>query len=124
MKNEFDQKGQAVVTILFIMVISITIITSIILIVFNNVSAGSNVEQGAIAYYSAESGAQNAILRLLRDPSYTGETMSINGGTVDIAVSGGVITSTAHVDNSIRKIEVQTVYNNNVLTITSWKEIN
>lgn len=135
MKNKIDEKGpasirlqgeagQALITIIFIMVVSISILTSIILIVFNNITGGSNLEQGALAYYSAESGAQNGVLRLLRNPSYSGETLSINGGTVTIEVIGGVITSEAHIDNSIRKVEVQTVYNNNVLTITSWKEIN
>ncbi len=119
-----SQKGQSLITILFFVVISITIITAISSIILNSTSTGSSIEQGSIAYYSAESGAQNAILRLLRDPNYTGETMSLNDGTVTIVVSGGVITSTAHVANSIRKIEVQTGYNNNILTISSWKEIN
>lgn len=118
------QNGQAVITVLFIMIISVSIITALTIMIYNSVISGSNMEQGEIAYYSAETGAQNAILRLLRDPNYAGETLSINDGTVVTQVSAGIITSTAHINNSIRKVEVQTVYNNNVLTVSSWKEIN
>ena len=124
MKNKTYQKGQAVVTLLFFMVIAISIITSIVIIVVNSATSGSNVEQGTVAYYSAETGAENALLRLLRDPNYTGETMNVNGATVTIVVSSNTITSTAAYANSIRKVQVQTLYNNNVLSVSSWKEIN
>jgi hypothetical protein len=124
MKNKTYQKGQAVVTLLFFMVIAISIITSIVIIVVNSATSGSNVEQGTVAYYSAETGAENALLRLLRDPNYTGETMNVNGATVTITVSSNTITSTAKYANSIRKVQVQTLYNNNVLSVSSWKEIN
>ena len=119
-----NQKGQAVLTLLFFMVIGLSIITAVVIVVVNTAQAGSNVEQGTLAYYGAETGVENALLRLLRDPNYTGEVMNIDGGTVTIVVSGGTITSTARIDNSIRKVEVQTVYNGNILTVSSWKEIN
>lgn len=118
------QAGQAVLTLLFFMVIGLSIITAVVIVVVNTAQAGSNVEQGTLAYYGAETGVENALLRLLRDPNYTGEVMNIDGGTVTIVVSGGTITSTARIDNSIRKVEVQTVYNGNILTVSSWKEIN
>jgi len=122
--SQNNQKGQAVLTLLFFMVIGLSIITAVVIVVVNTAQAGSNTEQGTLAYYSAETGAENALLRLLRDPNYTGEVMNIDGGTVTIVVNGGVITSTGRIDNSIRKVQVQTVYNGNVLTVSSWKEIN
>ena len=122
--NKKNQRGEAVITLLFFVAISIAIITAIAYIVFNNVTAGASVEQGAVSYYAAETGAENALLRLLRDPNYTGETMTVDNSTVDINVNAGVITSTATFENSVRIIEVQTVYNNNVLTVSSWREIN
>jgi hypothetical protein len=118
-----NRQGQAILTLLFFMVISISIITAISLIILNNLSAGVNIEQGVVAYYAAEAGAENALLRMLRDPSYAGETMTVDDSDVVISVNGGVITSIATYANSVRKIEVQTVYNNNVLTVSSWKEI-
>ena len=123
MKNMNLQSGQAVVALLFFMTISIAIITAIVIIVINNATAVSSLEQGTDAYYTAESGAENALLRLLRDPSYSGETLAVGQGTVVIQVKNGIATSTATVANSIRKIQVDTVYNNNVASVTSWKEI-
>ena len=118
------EAGQAVISLIFFMTISMAIITAVVVIVLNSATSASNLEQGTMSYYGAESGAENALLRLIRDPNYTGETLSIDQGTVTIQVNGGTITSTANVANSIRKIQVQTLYNNNVLTITSWNEIN
>jgi len=119
-----NQKGQAIISLLFIMVISVAIITSVVIVASNNIASGSGMERTTVAYYAAEAGVQNAILRSLRDPDYTGETLDIGGATVAIQVSGNVITSVATYANSIRKIEVETMYNsNNVLSINSWKEI-
>lgn len=122
--NKKNQKGQSLIVLLFFVTISTAIITAIVFMVFNSVVSSSNVETGTLSYYAAEAGAENALLRLLRDTTYTGETMAVGDATVVIQVSGGVITSTATYLGSVRKIEVQTVYNNNVLTISSWKEIN
>ena len=105
------------------MTISVAIVTAIVIIVLNNATAVGTLEQGTDAYYAAESGAENALLRLLRDPNYTGETLAVDQGTVVISVRNGIATSTATVANSIRKIQVDTVYNNNVASVTSWKEI-
>jgi hypothetical protein len=118
-----NQDGQALVTLLFFVTISIMVITSMAFIMYNNITAGANIEQGTVAYYAAETGAENALIRLLRDPSYTGENMNIDDVDVEINVTGGNIISTATYENSVKKIQVETVYNNNVLGITSWKEI-
>jgi hypothetical protein len=122
--NKKNQKGDILVTLLFFMVISIAIITSIVFIAYNTMKSGTHFEQGTLAYYAAETGIENALLRLVRDPSYAGETLTLDQGTVLIQVNGNVITSIATIANSIRQIQVETVYNNNVLEVSSWKEIN
>ena len=124
MKNKINQKGQAIVTLLFFMVIGISIVTAVVVFVLNTALSGSNFEQGTVAYYGAETGIENALLRLLRDPGYSGETMVFNGTTVTIQVSGNTIISTAEYGNSIRRVEAQTVYNDNILSVLSWREIN
>ena len=118
------QAGYTVVTLLFFMAISLVVITGIVIIVLNNVLSASSFEQGTSAYYAAETGAENALIRLLRDPNYSGETLPIDGASVAIEVGNGMVTSTATIDNSVRKIQLNYVYNNNVLTVVSWKEIN
>ncbi len=118
------QAGHALITLLFFMVISLTTVTGVTIVVLNNASATSEAEQGTIAYYAAETGAENALLRLIRDPNYTGETLNIDGGSVVIQVNNGTIISTATVYRSVRKVQVVTTNTNNQITVTSWKEIN
>lgn len=129
-----NQKGQALITMIFISSIGMTIVLAAAVFILQNMKATSQVEQGTVAYYAAESGAQEALLRLIRDPSYTGtaqnQPLVIMVGEIPVTVViqadsvSGIITSVATYSNSIRKIQLQTVYNNNVREITSWKEIN
>jgi len=119
--------GQALVMLLFFVLIGFTIIFAAAVMVFGNSSAASITEQGNYAYYIAESGVEEGLLKLLRNPSYTGtpanQPLSVGGGSVVIEVSNGLITATGTYNNVVRKIQAQTVYNNYVLTISSWKEV-
>ena len=119
------QAGQALVTLLFFMIISITIITATAVILYTNISAVGSQEQGIYAYYIAESGAEEGLLQLIRNPSFGGETISVGSGTATISVTNGIITSTGKYNTAIRKIQVQTAYDlQNGLQVLSWKEIN
>ncbi len=119
------QKGQALVTLLFFMLIGITVTSSAIAVLITNAAGTSYSDQGTQSYYIAESGIEDAILKLIRNPSYTssGYTISVGGGTATVKVSGGYATSSGMLANTVRKIQVQTVYNNGVVTISSRKEI-
>lgn len=127
------QSGQALITLLFFAIIGITVTSAAIMMVMVNSISGSKFQEGMIAYQIAESGAENGLLRVLRTPppTYTGETnLQIGSGDADITVTGTgtigdpfIITSTGQTGNFIRKIEVQATYVNNLLTVTSKREI-
>lgn len=122
-----SNSGQALVTLLFFTIIGMTIITSAAVFVYENSQSASVTEQGAYAYYIAESGVEEALLRLLRDPAYSGtpngQPLLVGDGSVVIDVSNGLITATGTYQSVVRKIQAQTVYNNYIFTISSWKEI-
>lgn len=123
------QKGQALVTLLFIALIGITVTISAAVFIFQNIKATSITEDGVDAYYIAEAGIQEALLRKIRFASYSGtligQPLQVGGGTVEIAVStaSGIITAIGRYNNSVRKLQAKTVYNEGVLIIQSWKEI-
>ena len=121
------QKGQALVTLLVFTIVAITITSAAVVIILTNSIGTSKLEQGTNAYYSAESGAENALLRLLRDPNYTGETLPVDDATVLISVSNVgstyTVTSDATLGNFLRSIEVTATVVNNILTVDSWKEV-
>ncbi|MBI2031305.1 MAG: hypothetical protein HYT08_01690 [Candidatus Levybacteria bacterium] len=127
MKKRIQERGQALITFLYIMIIGMTISSASAVIMLINLMGGGTMERGEITYYIAESGIENAILKLLRDPDYSGETLSVGGGNVTTEITSQnplTIVATGRYNNIVRKIEVQTLYNNNVLTISSWREIN
>lgn len=124
-----NRKGQTLVILLAFMAIAITIMSASIIVTAVNSSASSKVDLGNTALAVATSGVENGLIRLLRDPNYSGtgylgeEPLAVGNGTATVSVSSGVITSRGVLGNFSRTLEVVTNYNNNVLTINSWKEI-
>ena len=128
MKKEFcSTEGQALVTLLFFMVMGITITSAAAVILITNIRATSKVEQSTMAYYIAESGAEEGMLQIVRNPTFAGtKTVSLNGGSATVSATQGnpiTIVSTGQYNNFIRKVQIQTVYNNGKIVIQSWKEI-
>lgn len=124
MKN--NNHGQALVTLLFFMIIAITVTTGAIVIILTNSEGATSVSREETAYYAAEAGMENAVLRLLRDRTYTGETLPVGESQVQITVSGNnpyIATSSATLGNYVGKIEAQASYNNYILTVDYWKQI-
>ncbi len=122
------QRGQALITLLFFTLIAVTVTAGSVAVLFSNALSATRFQEGSIAYGIAQSGIDNAILRLLRDPNYTGEVIAIDGGSVAVQVvyNGGssyTITSKGTIGNLLRQIQVSVTYNNSLLTITSRKEV-
>lgn len=121
------QKGQALITLLFFVIVSITITSAAVTLIMISSLSATKLEMSTNALTIAESGAENAMLRLLRNPFYTGETgLAVGNGTATITVSGTnptTITSTGIIGNFKRRVEVKVGYTNNILTVQSWKEI-
>lgn len=125
-KSQFYKKGQTLVTLLVFSVVAMTVATAAVAIMIN-VSQGTNRVEGTItATQVAESGAENALLRLLRNPSYTGETLPVGDGNAVIAVTGTstkTITSTGTLDNHTKTIQVTVTFTNGIMSVSSWREI-
>lgn len=129
-KNQLNQ-GQALVTLLFFVIIAITITSAAIAITISNLTSGEKLQEGLLAYDNAESGVENALIRLLRDPDYTGETLSFINGNLNsqaiVQVNGilpnRTIISKGSTGKSLKTIQVDINYSNNIMNILSWKEI-
>lgn len=120
------KKGQTLLMLLVFMIIAITVTgaaTSLILINSRNTQ---KMEGGEVAFHIAEGGIENGLLRLLRNPNYTGENdLELGTGIVDITVTGSnpyTVTATGSSGNFTRTLQVIVNYNGN-MTITSWREI-
>lgn len=118
--------GQTLVLLLIFMAVAITMTAAAVVVTIANSQGASEYEQGVTAYQVAEGGMENALLRLLRDPAYAGETLTVGSGTATIVVTGSgpfIVTSTGTAGDFVRKIQVTAGYTNNILTVNSWNEV-
>ena len=130
MKNEVVEKGQALITLLFFTIIGVTVTSAAVVMILLNSLSGMKQQQGEIAYEIAQSGADNGMIRLLRDPTYTGETLPVGSGSATITVTGSgingnpyIITSTGKNGIFTREVQITATYQNNLLSVSSRKEI-
>ena len=109
------------------MVVAIIMTTMAVALVIVNAQAASEVEQGDMVLKLAESGAENELLLLVRNPTYTGtDTLTIGTGTVTATVSGAnpiIITSRGVQGSFVRSASVSATFVNTILTIQSWQEV-
>jgi hypothetical protein len=126
MRRMENQSGQTLVALLAFMATALTITTGAVAVTVANLQSASEYSRGQRALQIAESGADNALMRLVRDPSYVGETMAVDDGTATITISGSpsyTITSVGRVGDFRRTIQVSATRSSNAVTINSWSEV-
>ena len=123
MKNT---KGQALVSLLVFMIVAITVTTAAVTVILVTSTQSSKFELAELVHNLADSGIENAFIALLRNPDYTGETMTTIDGFVQISVSGIsplTITSRAQ-SGTFEKTAIAVVdLSDNQLTVLSWDEV-
>jgi len=120
------QSGQALVALLFFVIIAMVISTTSVAVIVTNITSVTQTEHAHHALVIAEAGAENAIGQLLRNPSYSGETLLIDSGQVVIKVTGDtskVIVSRGTHGQVQRTVQIGVTYSQGVMTITSWQEV-
>ena len=126
LRSTANTSGQALVGLLVFMMVGLTVISTAVSLTVANSLAAQKFQDSQLALAVAESGAENALLRLLRDPDYAGETLTVGQGTATITVTQGnpiTISSVGQSGNFIRTVAVQFSYVSGILTISSWKEM-
>jgi len=122
-----SQKGSSLVVLLVFAAITITITSAAATVTIVNSTTSSRVEIGQLAYNIAEGGIENALIRLLRDPGYTGETLTVGDGTATITVTGTLPTLTVDsigtVGDFTRRIQATAQFTGGVMSVTNWTEI-
>jgi|SRR3989338_1963490 len=121
-----QKKGQALLMLLVFSVIGLLVGSAATTLILVNSSNVQKSQAGLTTLQIAESGMENALIRILRNPNYQGETLTIGQGTATITVTGSgpfTLTSIGSIGNFSRTIQVIADYNNNILTVTSWREV-
>ncbi|MBI5018872.1 hypothetical protein HZB58_01200 [Candidatus Gottesmanbacteria bacterium] len=119
--------GQVLIAMLYVMVIGILVTTGAIYALIGNTQSTTMFEAGSLAYSAAESGAENALLRLVRNPAYAGELITITSdqsALITVSTSSGItIVSTGSYGTVQKQVEVKVHYNGGELITDSWREL-
>lgn len=122
-----SQSGMALVTVIIFAVVGLIVITLGITLSISTSQANLHSLQAQQAFHIAEAGVENALIRVLRDPHYQGEVLTLNDGTATIEVSNGessqVVTVVGEYRATTKKIEVRLSEQNGIMRVESWKEI-
>ncbi len=124
-----NQSGlTALVTLVIISFVALLVALSVNLISISEMQMGFEKSRSAKAFWAAEACLDEALIRLKRDPSYSGGSLtvdSVTNCTISIAPSGSkrIITTVGTVDGIIiRRIEAQADVSGRV-TLDYWKEL-
>jgi hypothetical protein len=120
------KSGSALVLLLLFTSVAITITTAATVLTISSTQSSSAGQISQSVLSVAESGAENALLRLLRNPGYSGETLTVGDGQATINVTGTspyTIVSTGRIGSHTRTVQVTASYVGGILTVGSWSEI-
>lgn len=130
MKKRNLARGQALITLLFFTVIAVTLVSAAVVMILVNSLSGTKQQQGELAYEIAQSGAEDGLITLLRNPSYVGETLPVGSGSATITVTGNGTSGNPYIILSkgingifAREIQITATYQNNLITVLSRKEV-
>lgn len=121
-------KGQTLVSLILFVSIATIIISAMVTIIGSNSILASVNQRSLLVKQAAENGVENAFLNLLRNPSYSGETIpaNINGFRTEVVVTGNdsnkTIVSTASTIDYQWKIVSKINYTNNIMSVTFWQD--
>jgi hypothetical protein len=120
------RKAQTIVMLLVFMSVAFTITTASVLLSISNSQSNTRLQASNEALAVAESGMENALLRLLRGPSYTGETLPVGDGEATISLTGTspvVITSVGQIGDYTKTVRVTGSFVGVIFNISSWQQI-
>lgn len=121
------QSGQSLVLLLFFVLMAMTFTATAIILMVVGSGSITTLHNGIETRQIADSAAEDALLRLIRDPFYAGETYNIGDVAITISVTNGATSKTVNAQavlgDATREVEVLADYTDNVLRVTSWREI-
>ena len=120
------KRGQALVVLIVFVAIATVITSSAVVVTVVNSRLAADQTVRVSAFSAAEAGASEAILAILRNPNYSGGTLTVGSAVATITVSGSptvTIVSTGSAGNFVKKVQVTGMYTGNVFAISAWSEI-
>ncbi|MBI2036445.1 hypothetical protein HYT17_02355 [Candidatus Microgenomates bacterium] len=120
------QKGQALIMVILIGIIALIAVVSAATLVISELKKNTAVSFGVSQYQTTYGALENALMRLLRNPNYTGETVILGSSTCTITVVGSspkTVESRCSDGKYSRKIGAQVTFTGGVMTVSGISEL-
>lgn len=120
------QKGQALIVVILVGMITLIGVVSATTLVISELKKNVATSLGIAQYEITYGAAENAFIRLLRNPNYTGETVTLGSSTCYITVEG---TSTKTVEvrctngDYVRKVGATATFSGGIMTVSGITEL-
>lgn len=128
LKLRKNDSGQILTSVLVFMAFGLSVVALSATLTVINIQNTAKLAQSEQATNYAEAGAEEAILRLIRDPAYSGGSLSLSmDSVIGITVIGvgdsRTVTSTSTYNGFTKKVQAVVSLANNKVTLVSWKQI-
>ncbi len=122
--------GQALIILIVAIALAITILSGVTLSAITLAKNTFLIENSQTTYYAAESGAEYALMKLVRNPSGCAnpvDTLAVDASSVSVSYNlvGSICTISVTSTNGtvIKKIQLQATLANSKVTYCCWKEL-
>lgn len=119
-------KGQALIPLLILVIIVLSLGTAAIELAISNVLIDRSFQEGLTGYYTTEAALENGLLRILRNPAYSSESLQIGDASCTIEITGTspkIITSRCDNNRWVRKIQAEASFANGIMTVANVREV-
>lgn len=126
MRNMRNQQGAALIMVVLIGVIALVAVVSATTLVISELRKNTVTIYGVTQYQITYGALENAFMRLLRNPNYTGETITLADSTCYITVTGDS-TKTVEVrctnGSYVRKTGATVTFADGLMTVSGITEL-
>ena len=124
-----DQRGAAaLIVVVILLAVSALIVSSTALLGLDDLEIGYSAQLSGDVLLSAESCAEEALIRLSRNNSYNGGSLTVGEAQCTITITGEpcgacTIDVEATAENYTRNIQVGVTVSGSSVDVTSWSEV-
>lgn len=122
-----NKSGQILTSVIVFMAFGLSVIALSSVLTIINIQNTAKYSESTRALNYAEAGAEEAVLRIIRDPNYPGGTLPLDTANVNMQIVGDAsnktVTSTAVYNGFTKRIQVQVSLADDKVSLVSWKQI-
>lgn len=124
--KKFYNRGQALLPLLILLLLVLTLGVGVLQLSIGGMLISSSSQGGEAVLVATEGALENGLMRILRNPSYSGESLQVGGIPCTISTSGSttiLMVASCNSGRSIRKIKAEISSNQGRMVVNNIKEI-